>query len=297
MEQQFQMAQGVITISDNDVAPTVCIDAATSVNEGAGNATISISIDAVSGLDVDVNCATSNGTAGASDFTSTSGTATITAGNTSVDITVPITNDTDDELNETFTVALSSPVNATIGGGCSNTTTIVDNDVPPAICQNISVNLDASGNVSITESAVDNGSNVNGTVVSYDTDITAFTCSDLGAVSVVLTVTDNNGDTNTCNATVTVQDAIDPTISCVANQAQDTDAGVCTAVVNAIAPTATGDNCSIASVTYAITGATSATGNTDASGTTFNLGTSTVTYTITDGSGNTAQCSFDVVIS
>src|SRR5688572_30185105 len=118
-----------------------------------------------------------------------------------------------------------------------------------------------------------------------------------GTTMVTWTVTDVNGNTNTCTQNVTVNDTENPTISCPTDQVVNTGAGVCTAVVNGIAPTASGDNCSILSITYDITGATTASGNNDASGTTFNEGVSIVTYTITDGSTNTATCSFTVTVN
>ena len=64
-------------------------------------------------------------------------------------------------------------------------------------------------------------------------------------------------------------------------------------------PVAT-DNCGLDLLTWALTGATS--GNSPATGInylgtfTFNLGTTTVTYTAEDLSGNTSECSFDVLV-
>src|SRR5690606_22658722 len=62
-----------------------------------------------------------------------------------------------------------------------------------------------------------------------------------------------------------------------------TDASSCGAVVTWTAPTAS-DNCSVS---------LSSSHN---SGDVFPLGTTTVTYTATDGAGNTATCSFDVTV-
>ncbi|MEM6998893.1 MAG: Calx-beta domain-containing protein, partial [Pseudomonadota bacterium] len=276
---------GVITIVDNDATPEICIDASTSVNEATANAVISISINAVSGQNVSVNYATSNGTANAgSDYTSTSGTATITAGNLSTNISIPIINDTDDELNQTFTVSLSSPTNATIGSGCSNTTTIVDNDDPPANCQNITVQLDATGNVSITEDAVDNNSNVNGTVVSYDTDVTAFDCTDVGANTVTLTVTDNNGDTNTCTATVTVEDNVDPVATCQNITVQLDATGNATITTGDI-NNGSSDACGIASLSLD-----------DTAFDCTEVGANTVTLTVEDNNSNTSTCTATVTV-
>ena len=59
--------------------------------------------------------ATSNGTANAgADYTGTSGTLNFAPGVTSQTITVPISNDLLDELDETFTVNLANAVNASI---------------------------------------------------------------------------------------------------------------------------------------------------------------------------------------
>src|SRR5438309_294813 len=94
--------------------------------KGAGTApfTISVTQSAASGLATTVNYATAPGTAtagttcpGSFDYENKSGTATIPAGSTSTTITVNVCGDTLFEANETFTVTLSSPVNATITTG------------------------------------------------------------------------------------------------------------------------------------------------------------------------------------
>ena len=97
--------------------PTVSV-ADISVNEtdaGITNATFTVTLSAASSQSITVNYSTTDGTAGASgDYTLTAGTATISAGMTSVQITVPVTGDVIDEANETFTLNLSGAVNATI---------------------------------------------------------------------------------------------------------------------------------------------------------------------------------------
>ncbi len=69
----------------------------------------------------------------------------------------------------------------------------------------------------------------------------------------------------------------------------------CKAVVNGLAPSVT-DNCPMVTVAYSISGATTGSGITDVSGTSFMQGISTVTYTATDMGGNTASCSFTVTV-
>ena len=103
------------------------------------------------------------------------------------------------------------------------------------------------------------------------------------------------GGSETCSFDVTVNDSETPTISCPSNiTGRGTDSGQCYATVNGIAPTAN-DNCT-PTITYTLSGATTGSGSNDASGTQFNLGTTTVTYTITDPSSNTANCNFTIEV-
>jgi uncharacterized protein YkwD len=75
-----------------------------------------------------VNYSTSNGTALAgADYTAVVGTATIPAGTTSVKVTVKVVKDRVREVNETFLVNLSTPVNAAIADGLA-VGTIVNDD-------------------------------------------------------------------------------------------------------------------------------------------------------------------------
>jgi len=168
---------------------------------------------------------------------------------------------------------------------CTTVVTVEDNVAPTAVCQNITVFLDATGNVSIAAADVDGGSADACGIATTSIDITDFTCADLGPNNVTLTVTDVNGNTSTCIAVVTVEDDIPPTIACPADITVNNDAGMCGAIVNF--PVATGfDNCS---VTVSQTGGL-------ASGSAFPVGVSTVEFTATDGSGNTEVCSFTITV-
>ncbi len=122
---------GEATITDDDAAPALSIDDVT-VTEG-GVAQFTVELDAVSGKDVTVNWATSDGTATASsDYTpQASQSVTIAAGRQSATVSVQTTDDGDDESNETFTVELSGAANATVSDATGEAT-IVDNDDPPS---------------------------------------------------------------------------------------------------------------------------------------------------------------------
>lgn len=99
---------------------------------------------------------------------------------------------------------------------CTFEVTVVDNEAPNAICQNITIDLDpATGMASITAADVDNGSTDNCGIDSMTLDISSFDCSMIGENTVTLTVTDGVGNASTCTAIVTVQDTTAPEIVCV----------------------------------------------------------------------------------
>src|SRR5690606_144313 len=73
---------------------------------------------------------------------------------------------------------------------CTTVVTVEDNVAPTAGCQNITVFLDATGNVSIAAADVDGGSADACGIATTSIDITDFTCADLGPNNVTLTVTE-----------------------------------------------------------------------------------------------------------
>src|SRR5262249_13408368 len=106
------------TISVNDVVNT----------EGASGTTnylFTVTLSNTSSQTITVAYATADGTAAAgSDYIATSGTLTFSPSSTSRTITVPVRYDTVFEPDETFTVNLSAPVNATIADGTGTGTII-----------------------------------------------------------------------------------------------------------------------------------------------------------------------------
>ena len=75
-----------------------------------------------------VNYATSDGTAIAgSDYTTTTGTLTFAANQTTQTISIPILNDTEFENSKAFNITLSGPTNATIAMAAASVT-ISDDD-------------------------------------------------------------------------------------------------------------------------------------------------------------------------
>ncbi|MBI2732557.1 MAG: type I secretion C-terminal target domain-containing protein [Aquabacterium sp.] len=92
------------------------------VNEGAGSAVFTITLDKASTSPVTIQYGTQEGTARDGDFSPTSGTVTFNPGETSKTVSVPIKNDAVYEGAEAFTVKLSSPTNAVIAKGTGEAT-------------------------------------------------------------------------------------------------------------------------------------------------------------------------------
>ena len=118
-----------VLIEDNDDPPTVSVADATA--EEGDPVKFTVALTAVSGREVTVNWATSvetgdTATAG-TDFTAVPATTlTFRPGETEQAVTVQTTDDTIDEGNETFTVTLSRPSNATLAVDPTATGTITD---------------------------------------------------------------------------------------------------------------------------------------------------------------------------
>ena len=106
----------------------------------------------------------------------------------------------------------------------------------------------------------------------------------VGTTQVTWTVTDAGGNTVSCQQSITIVDDVNPSITCPPNITVTTSSGNCDGSVNWAEPN-TNDNCGVASVI-----------STHNSGDIFPTGITTVTYTVTDNSGNTAICSFDVTV-
>ena len=128
---------------------------------------------------------------------------------------------------------------------CTATITVEDNVAPTAICQDLTVQLDATGAGSITAAQVDNGSSDNCGIDTMTLSKTDFDCTNVGANTVTLTVTDDNGNVSTCTATITVQDNINPTAICQ-NLTVQLDASGAASITAAQVDNGSFDNCAVA---------------------------------------------------
>ncbi len=114
--------------------------------------------------------------------------------------------------------------------------------------------------------------------------------------TVVLTVIDNSGNTNTCNALVTIQDITAPVFTfCPTSPAVICTAGTYTHNNDTWNATAS-DNCAISTLNVALSGATTLVSGTTLNGVTFAQGTTHVIWTATDVNGNISTCIFNVIV-
>ena len=164
------------------------------------------------------------------------------------------------------------------------TITVMDTLNPTVLTQNVTVYLDASGQANITTSLIDNGSYDNCSIQTISLDSTLFDCSEVGANTVTLTVTDVNGNADSATATVTVLDTIYPILTL------DVDTSICatdTTGAEYMFNVSGSDNCSTGGVIQT---------NGLPSGSIFPIGITTNVFEITDASGNTTVDSFTVEV-
>jgi hypothetical protein len=164
-----------------------------------------------------------------------------------------------------------------------------------AVCKDITVSLDPEGNAVIQAADVDGGSGV----VSRMIDKSSFSCSDIWANTVTLTVTDSVGTRLTCTSVVTIVDTLPPTISCPREQGRNTNPKIqwYATIASEFNPTATNDNCPNTTISYGLLWATVWIGTNTLAGIIFNNGITNVTWTVSDSSNNITPCTFTVTVN
>ena len=119
------------TITDADDTPSFAFSAAsTDADEDDGTVTFDVAKTGATLVDATVSYATVDGSAaGGSDFTAIASTdLDFTAADTSKSISVTLTDDSNDEPQEAFSVALTAKSHAKLGSTSSHTVNITDND-------------------------------------------------------------------------------------------------------------------------------------------------------------------------
>jgi HYR domain len=244
-----------VTVNDNQ-NPTVTCPTPIITNTASGQCSAAVSYQTPSASDncpgSTVACSPASGSTFAKGTTTVTCTATDTSGNT---------------------------------GSCQFTVTVNDNQNPTVTCPgNITKSTDSGQcNAVVTYTTPTANDNCPGATVACNPQ--SGSTFNKGTTTVTCTATDASGNTGSCQFTVTVNDNQSPTVSCPGNITKSTDSGQCNAVVTYTTPTAN-DNCPSATVAC-----------NPQSGSTFNKGTSTVTCTATDTSGNTGSCQFTVTVN
>lgn len=162
---------------------------------------------------------------------------------------------------------------------CTASVTVLDTISPVPVCRDTTVHLDATGNVTIDSSYVNDGSTDNCGISSITLSDYSFTCDDVGANSVTVTVQDESGNSEDKIVQATVWDTISPVLTCTDTTIYLDASGTFT-IDSAYVLTNVSDNCDISSALLS---------RTDFD--TTDLGTlQAVSLTLYDASGNSSIC-------
>ncbi len=176
---------------------------------------------------------------------------------------------------------------ATDANGCSisvsATVDAVDQEAPVIVANPVDVALGQTGDVTLTPQLLNLNVSDNCTVSEITLVPTTFNCTNLGPQTIVVTATDDSGNSSTATVTATIVDNLPPTITCPSSITRCFGDNV----VQYAAPVAT-DNCLGNGGMFDFTGLPS--------GANFPEGVTTNTYTYTDAGGNAGSCSFEVTI-
>ncbi|MDD3876445.1 MAG: HYR domain-containing protein, partial [Bacteroidales bacterium] len=212
---------------------------------------------------------------------------------TNVDMGIPVVSDNCSILIISNNAPAVFPIGSTIvtwtvtdGSGnmvsCNQIVSIEDIEIPTIVCpSDLTVNTDSAScsamNVNLGNPMVDDNCGI------FSVTNNAPQLFQIGITIVTWTVTDNGGNIATCEQIVTVEDNEIPSIVCPADITVSTDTGVCIASNVNLGTPIVYDNCTLLSIIN------------DAPAE-FPIGTTTVTWIVTDASGNTSSCQQTVTV-
>jgi len=167
---------------------------------------------------------------------------------------------------------------------CSFVVTVLNNNDAQAICQDITIALDAMGMASITPSDINGGTVVLCETPDITIDVDTFTCDNIGTNNVTLSVVDAAGNISSCVAIVTVEDTIAPEVICQNITVDLGSTGVAN-ITAAMVDAGSADACGIETASIDTTSFNCS-----------NVGLNIVTLTVIDSSGNTNSCTAEVLV-
>jgi len=188
------------------------------------------------------------------------------------------------------TVSFRAVDNAGLSGNCSVAVVVNDNQPPTIVCPtDVSTVNDwrqCGANVSLSAPQIsDNCGTPSFSVISGNNWSPSFYT--VGMTTNTYKVTDGSGNQAQCTMHVTVRDTETPTITCPLGVTLNNSQSYCYRNYSYSAPTIA-DNC--AGTTLTLTSGY-------ASGSSFPVGNTTVSYTVTDTSSMSASCSFQVIVN
>lgn len=176
---------------------------------------------------------------------------------------------------------------------CNTSVNVIDTIQPTISCVADTVQLDISGNATVTPTMVlgtsaDNCNNGLTYTLNRGQNTVNYDCLNVGLNTVVLNATDSSGNTNFCTTTVFVEDNIAPNASCSPTQTLNLNSGGTFGVLlPSMIDLGSSDNCGITSYTL--------------SQDTFNCNDiftnpHTVTLIVADANGNTDSCTSQITV-
>ena len=164
------------------------------------------------------------------------------------------------------------------------TINVVDEIKPVAKAKSTyTIKLDAEGKAALKWEDLDEGSSDNCSIKDKILSKSSFTCADLGTNKITFTAKDASGNTSSAEVTITVVDEIKPTLKAKAAYTIKLDAEGKAALKWEDLDEGSSDNCSIKDKLLSKTSFTCA-----------DLGTSKITFTAKDGSGNVSAAEVTV---
>jgi hypothetical protein len=179
----------------------------------------------------------------------------------------------------------ANKINFTVKDASGNTSTaevtitVVD-DIKPTLKAKttFTLKLDAEGKGTLKWEDIDQGSTDNCAINDKLLSKSAFTCADLGDSKITVTAKDASGNTSTAEVTITVVDDIKPNVKAKTSYNIKLDTQGNATLKWEDIDEGSSDNCSVKSRSLSKTEFTRIDG-----------GDSKITYTVTDGSGNTSS--------
>ncbi|TVR83874.1 MAG: HYR domain-containing protein [Saprospirales bacterium] len=167
---------------------------------------------------------------------------------------------------------------------CTSLVTLFDTIHPTALCSDVDYFLDENGAANPGAELFDDGSFDNCESLEFSINPSGFNCDNLGSNSVVLTVTDEGGNTSSCTAQLLLSDNIPPVAVCNDLIVELNSDGLGQIAIDEV-DNGSFDNCELASLSISKQ-------NFDCD----DIGIQMVTLTVTDSSGNSSDCNAEVEI-